>query len=85
MVSSESEPLGRITGYSYGTLSSHEIVLKILSMMIACDKRASVEEPLSRISRLPPVSCFSFENKSEVTFEYVVLRALFTVPISTPV
>jgi len=36
----------------------------------------------SCISRLPPVNCLSFRNRSDVTFEYVVLRALFTVPIS---
>src|SRR6266567_722862 len=39
----------------------------------------------SCIWRLPPVNRLSFRNKSEITLEYVVLSALFTVPISTPV
>jgi len=39
----------------------------------------------SCIVRLPPVNCLSLRNRGEVTFEYVVLRALSTVPIRTPV
>src|SRR5581483_8138223 len=39
----------------------------------------------SSITRLPPVNCFWLRNSGEVTLEYIVLSALFSVPISTPV
>src|SRR6476619_3400307 len=38
----------------------------------------------SCIWRLPPVNWLLFRNRSDVTLEYVVLNALLTVPISTP-
>ena len=48
-------------------------------------RRYQISFTANCIMRLPPVNCLLFKNRLEVTFGYVVLRALFTVPISTPV